>query len=656
MEVSPIKKLNFEVYKVEFEDDASEKHFSKARIHAFSSGKNRHNMICDVETLKSTAPSIYEKPILFEVKKKMYGDEDFGGHTDEPKIAGFVVPDSAEFKKLDDGRIGLIVLAKIWKHYAPDFMEIVSKKGESNRRVSVEMELLESKKEPNGWTRMINFVYAGIAVLGKTVVEASPGANMQMVSFSSMDDKEAFFEKYAKYGNIDFSIPKTVSSNAKNGLELKEKYGRGGTAISIVMGEFLSSKNSITPEKILHMREHFSSLKVENKDKTSDSWINYQLWGGTAGKRWCNKISKMMKDEDKREKQLFEEGEGMPYKKKSDFNPALKGIKPPISVSQANKIAKQADAIGDEEDKNGWAISIANFKKTHKVENGKWISKKKAMSADNLNIESEELLEGKEDTVNMENKNKDSDDVSEEELTESEDKNMKDSDENKGDKEPVTMEENDSSEGNPDNGDSEEEDMSGEDTEDSEEFSLPTSEIRNRMGKAVYEASKGAGEMAYYVDHCGTYAYVFCDESGKYFRMPYKVNGDNYVVTYTKDEEVYRGWTLLAEFTAKESEIQDLREFKKAVEQERFEFNVEKALSDNAMNVLSKSQKEEFRSKAEGMKNNLTAWENELKAFAFDVAKQNGGFGESKTDNADTKVFGLPFKQTKVRSKNSPFG
>lgn len=63
----------------------------------------------------------------------------------------------------------------------------------------------------------------------------------------------------------------------------------------------------------------------------------------------------------------------MPYQSISEINPSLKGINPPISLGQANEIARQADSIGA--DKGGWGIAIKSFKDRHKVENGKWVKK-----------------------------------------------------------------------------------------------------------------------------------------------------------------------------------------------------------------------------------------------------------------------------------------
>jgi hypothetical protein len=57
-------------------------------------------------------------------------------------------------------------------------------------------------------------------------------------------------------------------------------------------------------------------------------------------------------------------------------NPALKGIKPPITFAQANAIARQADALeGKSGIGNAWATAIASFKKSHVVKDGKWVKK-----------------------------------------------------------------------------------------------------------------------------------------------------------------------------------------------------------------------------------------------------------------------------------------
>ena len=59
--------LRFQVEDAELiEEDASSR-FAWARIQAFSSGPNRHDLICDEETLERTAKTIYNTPIMYSV-------------------------------------------------------------------------------------------------------------------------------------------------------------------------------------------------------------------------------------------------------------------------------------------------------------------------------------------------------------------------------------------------------------------------------------------------------------------------------------------------------------------------------------------------------------------------------------------------------------
>lgn len=68
----------------------------------------------------------------------------------------------------------------------------------------------------------------------------------------------------------------------------------------------------------------------------------------------------------------------MPYKDLSEINPDLKGIRPRITLEQANLIASWADAneknqqIGQEK---AWPYAIAAFKKAYTVRKGKWVKR-----------------------------------------------------------------------------------------------------------------------------------------------------------------------------------------------------------------------------------------------------------------------------------------
>ena len=71
----------------------------------------------------------------------------------------------------------------------------------------------------------------------------------------------------------------------------------------------------------------------------------------------------------------------MPYSSMDDVNPAIKGIDPPVTLSQANTIAAWADKIEAEgEADNPWAVAIAQFKKAYEVDDGKWVKRERSMN------------------------------------------------------------------------------------------------------------------------------------------------------------------------------------------------------------------------------------------------------------------------------------
>ncbi len=379
------KYINFEIESTEIIDNDANSQFATAKIQAFSSSINKHNMICSEEVLQATAPSIYNKPILYTIDKRL---DDFFTHVEPEKslIAGFVVPNSAEFVRLEDSRLSLNVIAKIWKRYAPKVIELFQR--EKSKKVSVEMELYDSKTREDGLIEMLSFAYAGITLLGDFVTEASPGANMQMLSFSEENEKfkEAVALEFGRYDSMDFTIPSQIRDTAKKSLELYKKYGKGGTSVALAVARFLANNEKATPEKIRQIAKR-KPKNIDDKDESHADYISNGLFGGIKSYQWAKKLSDTLDELDNKNISYFGKGEliAMPYKTKEDMNPALKGIDPPISVSQANEIAKQADAIGSDEKKNGWAIAISSFKKSHIVKDGHWVRKdKENMSEDDV--------------------------------------------------------------------------------------------------------------------------------------------------------------------------------------------------------------------------------------------------------------------------------
>lgn len=74
------------------------------------------------------------------------------------------------------------------------------------------------------------------------------------------------------------------------------------------------------------------------------------------------------------------EGANMPYSSMDEVNPAIKGIKPPVTLAQANIIAGWADAMEQAENgpDNPWAAAIAQFKRLYETRGNRWIKKEAA--------------------------------------------------------------------------------------------------------------------------------------------------------------------------------------------------------------------------------------------------------------------------------------
>jgi hypothetical protein len=100
-----------------------------------------------------------------------------------------------------------------------------------------------------------------------------------------------------------FVPPQEVRNNAKRGLELRQKHGRGGTEVGVARARDLSNGKSLSLDTINRMVSYFARHEV---DKQGEGWgtdsagyIAWLLWGGDAGRSWANRIAK---ENDKKEK------------------------------------------------------------------------------------------------------------------------------------------------------------------------------------------------------------------------------------------------------------------------------------------------------------------------------------------------------------------
>ena len=344
-----IKKLSFDVENAEMIQENPDSKFAILSIDFFASGDNLHDMYVSEETLMRTADTIKNIPLIWHYDSTL---EDAWTHSPDEVPCGFI-PESTEIKsrKLEDGRTMLSAIAYVWKRYTGPLLSFFKRDG-GKKPVSVEMSVYKTQPKGEGKTELLDFRYEGVTVLGSYVTPAIPLANASVLSFTK--EYEEDLEK--EFSFTEIILPNKIRDSAEKGLSIRKEEG-GGTSTGVAFARYLTKNKIITPEKVKEIDNYFSTHK--NSKETVD-WL---LWGGDYAKEWAGKMVEKINGEIVT----------FPYKSKEDVNPALKGINPPVSLAQANAIAAQADSIGSDDKKNGWAIAISSFKKTHHVEDGKWI-------------------------------------------------------------------------------------------------------------------------------------------------------------------------------------------------------------------------------------------------------------------------------------------
>lgn len=111
-----------------------------------------------------------------------------------------------------------------------------------------------------------------------------------------------------KYAGINFTPPAGVRAEARQGLEWRREYKRGGTAVGIARARDLANGKQVSPSTISRMVRFFARHEVDKQGEgfspgeqgyPSNGRIAWALWGGDPGKAWAGKVQRQMKARDK---------------------------------------------------------------------------------------------------------------------------------------------------------------------------------------------------------------------------------------------------------------------------------------------------------------------------------------------------------------------
>jgi hypothetical protein len=91
--------------------------------------------------------------------------------------------------------------------------------------------------------------------------------------------------------------PSDVAAAAKKGLELREKFHRGGTSVGVQRAKQLAERRGVSCRDVVAMSAYFARHEVDKAsishdwgDETDPSagYIAWLLWGGEPGRRWAD--------------------------------------------------------------------------------------------------------------------------------------------------------------------------------------------------------------------------------------------------------------------------------------------------------------------------------------------------------------------------------
>jgi len=98
--------------------------------------------------------------------------------------------------------------------------------------------------------------------------------------------------------SIDLAPTDGMREEARRGLDWREEFGRGGTAVGVAKARAILTEDELSPGKVLDMFAYFARHAVDQEAEgfrpgedgyPSAGRIAWALWGGDAGERWSTR-------------------------------------------------------------------------------------------------------------------------------------------------------------------------------------------------------------------------------------------------------------------------------------------------------------------------------------------------------------------------------
>ena len=97
-----------------------------------------------------------------------------------------------------------------------------------------------------------------------------------------------------------FKPPEAARKAAAHGLELRRKWGRGGTAVGVARARDLAGGKNLSRSTVARMSSfarHLDQPEAEHTEGPSAREVAIKLWGGRTGINWAKSVMARLKKE-----------------------------------------------------------------------------------------------------------------------------------------------------------------------------------------------------------------------------------------------------------------------------------------------------------------------------------------------------------------------
>lgn len=127
------------------------------------------------------------------------------------------------------------------------------------------------------------------------LVGCHAGRGEALAHVAALHASEALTVALATLDDLDLRPTVAMAEEAQRGLDWRDEFGRGGTAVGVARARDLANRARLSPDTVMRMASYFARHAVDKQGEgyrpgedgfPSAGRIAWALWGGDPGESW----------------------------------------------------------------------------------------------------------------------------------------------------------------------------------------------------------------------------------------------------------------------------------------------------------------------------------------------------------------------------------